>query len=325
MTTEDPTLPAPVTRAEVEAAGARLGGRVRRTPTVSWEVPLDGGRFPVVLKLEQLQHTGSFKARGALNRLLAAPELPELVVTASGGNHGLAVAHAARELGVPAEVYVPETAPPVKIAGIRQRGATVVLAGSSYAEAAAASSTRAGEPGALFVHAYDDRDVVAGQGTVARELAAQAPDLDTVLVATGGGGLIGGIAAHYAGAVRVVSVETHGTATLSAALAAGRPVDVEVSGLASDALGARRIGGHGFATARATGVRAVLVDTDAVRAARHLLWQDLHVAAEPGGATALAALLSGAYVPAAGERVGVVICGANADPADLGTGVQPAR
>lgn len=320
MTAEDPTLPAPVTRAEVEAAGRRLGGRVRRTPTIAWEVPLDGGRFPVVLKLEQLQHTGSFKARGALNRLLAAPELPALVVTASGGNHGLAVAHAARELGVPAEVYVPTTAPPVKIAGIRQRGATVVLAGSSYAEAAAASSARAAEPGALYVHAYDDRDVVAGQGTVAAELAEQA-ELDTVLVATGGGGLIGGIAAHYAGAVRVVSVETSGTATMSAALAAGHPVDVEVGGLASDALGARRIGGHGFATARATGVQAVLVDTDAVRAARHLLWQDLHVAAEPGGATALAALLSGAYVPAAGERVGVVVCGANADPADLGTGV----
>ena len=318
--TDDASLPEPVTRAEVEAAVARLTGRVRRTPTVEWEVPLAGGRFPVVLKLEQLQHTGSFKARGALNRLLAAPALPELVVTASGGNHGLAVAHAARELGVPAEVYVPETAPPVKIAGIRQRGATVVLAGSSYAEAAAASSERASAPGALYVHAYDDRDVVAGQGTVAAELAEQA-ELDTVLVATGGGGLIGGIAAFYAGSVRVVSVETHGTATMSAALAAGHPVDVEVSGLASDALGARRIGGHGLATARATGVQAVLVDEDAVRAARHLLWQDLHVAAEPGGATALAALLSGAYVPADGERVGVVVCGANADPADLGTGV----
>ncbi|MGY2079629.1 serine/threonine dehydratase [Modestobacter sp. SYSU DS0657] len=320
MTAEEITLPAPVTRAEVEAAGVRLGGWVRRTPTIVWEVPLAGRRLPVVLKLEQLQHTGSFKARGAFHRLLAVPELPELVVTASGGNHGLAVAHAARELGVPAEVYVPETAPPVKVAGIRQRGATAVLAGSSYAEAAAASSARASAPGALYVHAYDDRDVVAGQGTVARELAGQAPDLDTVLVATGGGGLIGGMAAFYAGSVRVVSVETRGTPTMSAALAAGRPVDVEVSGLAADSLGARRIGGHGFSTALATGVQSVLVDPDAVRAARHLLWQDLHVAAEPGGATALAALLAGAYVPAAGERVGVVVCGANADPADLGTG-----
>ena len=319
--TDDDGLPAPVTRAEVDAAAARLGRRVRRTPTIEWEVPLPGGPLPVVLKLEQLQHTGSFKARGALNRLLAADELPELVVTASGGNHGLAVAHAARELGVPAEVYVPESAPPVKIAGIRQRGATVVLAGSSYAEAAEASRERASSPGALYLHAYDDRDVVAGQGTVGRELAEQAPDLDTVLVATGGGGLIGGIAAWYAGSVRVVSVETHGTATMAAALAAGHPVDVEVSGLASDALGARRIGGHGFSTAMATGVASVLVDADAVRTARHLLWQDLHVAAEPGGATALAALLGGAYLPAAGERVGVVVCGANADPADLGTGV----
>lgn len=321
MTAEDATLPLPVTHDEVEAAGVRLGARVRRTPTVDWVLPPSAGALPVVLKLEYLQHTGSFKARGGLNRILAATERPEVVVTASGGNHGLAVAHAARELGVPAEVYVPETAPAVKVAGIRQRGATAVLAGASYAEAAEASRERASAPGALYVHAYDDRDVVAGQGTVARELAEQAPGLDTVLVATGGGGLIGGIAAWYGRSVRVVSVETHGTAAMSAALAAGRPVDVEVSGLASDALGARRIGGHGLATALATGVQAVLVDTDAVRAARHLLWQDLHVPAEPGGATALAALLSGAYVPAAGERVGVVVCGANADPADLGTGV----
>ncbi|WP_308128135.1 serine/threonine dehydratase [Modestobacter italicus] len=316
---EDPdqALPAPVTRDEVAAAGRRIAGRVRRTPTVEWAVPLPGGPVPVVLKLEFLQHTGSFKARGALNRLLAAPRLPDLVVTASGGNHGLAVAHAARQLGLPAEVYVPETAPAVKVAGIRALGATAVLAGSSYAEAAAASRERSQAPGALAVHAYDDRDVVAGQGTVAEELDAQVPGLDTVLVATGGGGLIGGIAAWYGDTARVVSVETHGTAALSAALTAGRPVDVEVGGLASDALGARRVGGHGFSTALATGVRAVLVDEDAVRAARRLLWQELHVAAEPGGATALAGLLAGAYVPAAGERVGVVVCGANADPADL--------
>ncbi len=280
-------------------------------------MPVGSREVPVTLKLELLQHTGSFKPRGAFHRVLTAPERPSLVVAASGGNHGLAVAHAARALGIEAEVFVPESAPAVKVAGIRARGARVTLVGASYAEAAAASAERAAAPGALAVHAYDDPAVLAGQGTVALELSEQAPGLDTVLVATGGGGLVGGIAAWYGTATQVVSVETHGASTLHAALAAGRPVDVEVGGLAADSLGAKRIGEHGFASAVAAGVRAVLVSEEAVRAARRLLWQELRVTAEPGGAVALAALLEGAHSPADGERVGVVVCGGNADPHDL--------
>ncbi|WP_432501553.1 threonine/serine dehydratase [Kineococcus arenarius] len=312
-----PAPPAAPTREEIAAAAARIAGRVRRTPVIEWSVPVGGREVPVTVKLELLQHTGSFKPRGAFHRVLTAPERPSLVVAASGGNHGLAVAHAARALGVEAEVFVPESAPAVKVAGIRARGARVTLVGASYAEAAAASAERASSPGALAVHAYDDPAVLAGQGTVALELSEQAPDLDTVLVATGGGGLVGGIAAWYGPGTRVVGVETHGAPTLHAALAAGRPVDVEVGGLAADSLGARRIGEHGFASAVAAGVRAVLVSEEAVRAARRLLWQELRVTAEPGGAVALAALLDGAHVPGDGERVGVVVCGGNADPHDL--------
>ncbi|WP_432488252.1 serine/threonine dehydratase [Kineococcus sp. SYSU DK018] len=312
-----PAPPAVPTREEIADAAGRIAGRVRRTPVIEWSVPVGGREVPVTAKLELLQHTGSFKPRGAFHRILSAPERPGLVVAASGGNHGLAVAHAARALGIEAEVFVPESAPAVKVEGIRARGARVTLAGASYAEAAAASAERASAPGALAVHAYDDPAVLAGQGTVALELSEQAPDLDTVLVATGGGGLIGGVAAWYGTGTRVVSVETHGAPTMHAALAAGRPVDVAVGGLAADSLGAKRIGAHGFAGAVAAGVTAVLVEEEAVRAARRLLWEDLRVTAEPGGAVALAALLQGAYSPAAGERVGVVVCGGNADPHDL--------
>lgn len=309
-------------RTTIRAAADLLEGRVRRTPVIEWEVRVGTRTVPVVLKLELLQHTGSFKPRGAFATVLAAPRRPGLLVTASGGNHGLAVAHVGAELGVPAQVFVPESAPAVKVAGIRALGADVVPVGNSYAEAARASRERADEPGVLHVHAYDAPTVLAGQGTVGREFDEQVRDLgsglDEVLVAVGGGGLIGGIAAWFGTTTGVVAVEPHGAPTLHAALAAGRPVDVAVGGLGADALGAARIGENGFASVRAARIASSSTRTDRACAARRLLWNDLRVAAEPGGATALAGLLSGAHVPADGARVGVVVCGGNADPADLG-------
>ncbi len=286
------------------------------------EGPAFGLGESLVLKLELLQHTGSFKPRGAFNRVLEAGA-PELVVAASGGNHGLAVAHVARSLGRRAEIFVPAKAPTVKVDGIRALGARVEIVGNTYAQALAASSRRAEDVGGLVVHAYDQPAVVAGQGTVGRELEQQCPDLDAVLVAVGGGGLIGGIATWWSRRARIVAVEAVGYPTLHAALPAGGPVDVEVGGLASDALGASRIGRLGLAAALETDVVSVLVSEEAIGTARLLLWQRLRVAAEPGGATALAALTSGAYRPAPGERVAIVVCGGNADPADLAAPVSP--
>jgi threonine dehydratase len=282
-------------------------------------VAVDPSAFghPVTLKLEHLQHTGSFKPRGTFNRLLSHAVPDAGVIAASGGNHGLAVAYAARELGVPAEVFVPETSSPVKVRRLAAYGARVTQVGRQYAEAYAASVERAAASGALAVHAYDDPEVQAGQGTVGLELSEQAPEVDTVVVAVGGGGLVGGIAAWYAGSVRVVAVEPRGAATLAGALAAGRPVDVDVAGVAADSLGARRISALTLETAVATGVRSVLVDDKAIMHARQLLWDELRLAVEPGGAAALAALTSGAYQPAPDERVAVVVCGANTDPVDL--------
>jgi threonine dehydratase len=308
-----PVVPATM----IEEAAERVAGRVRRTPVIDWSVRVQDRRVKVTLKLELLQHVGSFKPRGAFNRILSAAPGPELVVAASGGNHGLAVAYAARELGIRAAVYVPETTPKVKVDGIRALGAETMLVGSSYAEAAEASYGRASEPGALYVHPYDQIEVVAGQGTVGLELDDQAPGLASVLVATGGGGLVGGVAAWYGQRAQVVSVEPHGSPTMYTALAVGAPVDVEVGGLASDSLGARRVGALGFLSAQAADVKAVLVSEAAIVRARQLLWDDLRLAAEPGGATALAALLEGAYRPAASERVGIIVCGANANPCDL--------
>ncbi|MEU5563976.1 threonine/serine dehydratase [Micromonospora musae] len=308
-----------VDRSDVEAAAALIAGRVRQTPVLT----VDGGEFGVPgrlsLKLELLQHAGSFKPRGAFNRMLQGP-LPEAgVLAASGGNHGLAVAYAARALGVPAEVFVPVTASPVKVERLASLGAQVRQVGRHYAEALAASSRRAEETGALVVHAYDQPEVVAGQGTVGRELERQLDGIDTVLVAVGGGGLVSGIATWFDGGVRVVAVEPEPIPTLHAALKAGRPVDVEVGGIATDSLGARRIGEIAFDTARRTGVLSVLVrDEDLVRA-RRLLWSELRVAAELGGAAALAALIGGAYVPRQGERVAIIVCGGNTDPGDLAT------
>lgn len=306
-----------IDRAAIDRAAARLGGAVRETPLLRLEPRTFGLDSPPVLKLELLQVTGSFKPRGAFNRMLAAAEaVPAAgVIAASGGNHGAAVAYAARRLGHKAEIYVPEAAPPAKVARIRGYGAEVRLVGASYAEAYAEMTARAQATGALVVHAYDQPEVVTGQGTVGREFAAQAPELDTVLIAVGGGGLIGGVAAWYAGSgTRVVGVEPRTSCALHAALAAGAPTDVEVAGIASDSLGARRVGEIMFAIAREAVAEVCLVEDADIRAAQRALWSEVQLIAEPGGAAALAALLAGAYRPAPGERVGVLVCGANTDP-----------
>jgi threonine dehydratase len=314
-----------ITRADVDAAARRIAGRVRRTPVVG----LDPGTIPgpAWLKLEFLQHTGTFKARGALNRILAARECGTLdpavgVVVASGGNAGLANAYAAAQLGVPAMVFVPTTAPRVKVERLRGYGATVVQHGTHYADAYEAAVARAESTGAVYCHAYDQPEIAAGAGTLGTELLDQLDGrVDTVLVAVGGGGLMAGVATAVEGVARVVGVEPVTIPTLHAALAAGAPVDVAVSGVAADSLGARRVGEIAHAVAVRTGVRSVLVGDDDLVAARRLLWREWRVAVEYGAAAAYAALTSGAYAPQPGERLAVVLCGANTDPADLVAGV----
>ncbi len=312
-----------VTKTDIEAAASRVAGRVRTTPVLTVEPAAFGLPCPVTLKLELFQHTASFKPRGAFNRMLSAG-IPEAgVVAASGGNHGLGVAYAARELGVPAEIFVPESTPSVKVARLRALGARVTVTGVYYAEAYEASQKRAAETGALVVHAYDQPEVVAGQGTLGRELLQQMPDVETVVVAVGGGGLLAGVATAVAGHARVVAAEPRPIPTLNRALTAGGPVDVPVSGVAADSLGARRIGDIAYQVAVDTGVHSVLVPDEAIRQARQLLWDQCRIVAEPGGACALAALVCGAYVPGPDEHVAVVVCGGNTDPSDLVGSARP--
>lgn len=301
----------------IEAAAARIAGHLRQTPVIAPGKGVFAFDGQLWLKLESLQHTGSFKPRGAFNRLLSQQVPAAGVIAASGGNHGIAVAYAARQLGHRAEIFVPSIASPVKIQRLRDYGAEVTITGEVYADALAASQARAAASGALMVHAYDQPEVLAGQGTTGREFERQCPDLDSVLVAVGGGGFIGGIAAWYRGRSKIIAVEPQTSAALARALEAGAPVDVEVSGVAADSLGARRVGELMFPLAQRYVDQVVLVSDDDIRAAQRALWQELRVIAEPGGATALAALLSGRYQPQAGERLGVLICGGNTDPASL--------
>ena len=315
-----------LTIADIDQARSLIAGHVRQTPVISVEGALFGLTEPVFLKLEMLQHAGSFKPRGAFNRILSAaasgPLPADGVIAASGGNHGLAVAHVARQLGIPAHIFVPEATSAFKVARIRALGATVTVTGAMYADAYDACLRHAAMSGALFVHAYDQPEVVAGQGTLGSELMAQA-DIDTVLVAVGGGGLAAGVRLGVGPGVKLVAVEPERIPTLHAALAAGRPVDVQVGGVAADALGARRIGTLAFevlAAHQAHGsdeMQSVLVTDSAIIRTRQLLWDQLQVVSEPGGATAAAALLSGAYRPEPGERVAAIVCGANTDPSDL--------
>ncbi|GLY18121.1 threonine/serine dehydratase [Kineosporia rhizophila] len=303
-----------ITRDDVLSARTRIAPYIRHTPLLAAE--------GLWFKCEFLQKTGVFKTRGAFNRQLAAQERGELdpqtgIVTASGGNAGLANAYAASVLGVRATVFVPQTAPAVKVARLRGYGAEVVQVGTEYAEAYAAATAHVASTGALFCHAYDQPEIVAGAGTLAEEILDDAPDVDTIVVAVGGAGLFAGIAASAEHRAKVVAVETEHCPTLHSALAAGEPVDIAVSGVAADSLGARRVGDIGWNLAQRTSPTSVLVSDEAVVEARHQLWRDYRIPAEHGAATAYAALTSGAYVPAEGEKVAVVICGANTDPATL--------
>jgi threonine dehydratase len=309
--------PLDVTRFDVENAVERIAPFVRRTPVLDLEPGAFTSDATLTLKLEFLQHTGSFKPRGAFNRMLTADIDASGVLAASGGNFGLAVAYAAQRLGHPAEIFVPSTSPEMKIERIRSYGATVHVVDGFYAEAYAACEERAFDTGAAFLHPYDQPAVVAGQGTLGAELSDQRPALQTVIVAVGGGGLIGGIAAWYANDVRVVGVEPDRCPTLSSALRAGEPVDVEVGGVAADALGAARAGVISMGIATRFVREVVTVSDDDIIRARLVLWEVCRIASEPGAAATLAALLSGAYRPSPGERVCLVICGANADPGDL--------
>lgn len=319
----------PITRAEIEAAHARIAPHVRRTPV--WTLPgAFGHHGPVSLKLEFLQHAGSFKTRGAFNTLLSRPVPAAGVAAASGGNHGAAVAYAARELGVRARIFVPEISSPAKIAVIRSHGAEVVIGGARYADAQAACDLYVAETGALRVHPFDAESTIAGQGTVGLEWeqdvsapGQDGPALDTVLVAVGGGGLISGIGSWWAGRVKVVGVEPDGSRALHAALEAAGPVDVDVDSVAADSLGARNTGDLVYSICRGAVDHVALVADGAIRDAQALLWRDYRLATEPGGAAALAALISGAYKPRSGERVGVLLCGANVELNRLAELVHP--
>jgi threonine dehydratase len=298
-----------VARADIAAAAFRIGSYVRHTPVLRVGA--------VTLKLEFLQHTGSFKSRGAFNRLLSGPVPEAGVIAASGGNHGAAVAYAAQALGHVAEIFVPARTPSTKVERIRGYGARVYLGGEAYADSLAASRTRQAETGALEIHAYDHVDVLAGQGTVGREFESDAPELTHILVAVGGGGLIGGVAGWYAGSARVIGVEPESCPTLHAAMLAGAPVPVAVGGLAADSLGARQVGDLMFRVAREHVHATVLVEDSDIRAAQRWLWDNVRVVVEPGGAAAMAGLLSGRFAAPDGARVGVVVCGANTDPGSL--------
>jgi threonine dehydratase len=309
MTPEAPGKP---DAADIRAAASRIAPHIRRTPVLE----VDGADFGlggvrIVFKLEFLQHAGSFKTRGAFNSLLSRPIPPAGVVAASGGNHGAAVAYAAMKLGLPATIFVPVVASPAKIEQIRGYGARLEVGGERYADALAASERHVEETGAAPIHAFDQLATLEGQGTVGLELEEQSPALDMLLVAVGGGGLIGGIAAWYAGRLPVVGVEPEAAPTLARALEAGQPVDAPAGGIAADSLAPRRVGSLMFPIARAHVARSVLVTDGAIVEAQRALWKTLRIVAEPGGAAALAALLSGRFPAARGSRVGVLLCGAN--------------
>jgi len=301
-----------ITRQVIAATYERIRPHIRRTPVLeiaAEDLGLQG--FAPVLKLELTQHSGSFKARGAFANLLMR-EIPAAgVAAASGGNHGAAVAYAAMRLGCKGRIFVPEIASPAKIARIRSYGAELAIGGMVYAEALAACEAYIAATGALSVHAFDQIETMLGQGSVGLELEAQVPDLDTLLVAVGGGGLIGGIAAWYEGRTKVIAVEPRLAPTLAMALVAGCPVDAPAEGLAADSLAPKRIGELVFPIARRHVAAALLVEDEAIAGAQRTLWEATRIVAEPGAAAPLAALLSKAYVPARGERVGILVSGAN--------------
>ena len=298
---------------EIGRAQERIHGYVRRTPVLDLDARAFGVPGRLTLKLELVQHTGSFKPRGAFNKMLSSEVPATGVIAASGGNFGLAVAYAAHTLGHRAQIFVPSNSPRLKAERIRALGAEVTVAEGYYDEALEASRGRAEETGALVMHAFDQPEIVAGHGTIGLELAEQVPEADTVLVAIGGGGLIGGVGAWYEGRTRVIGVEPDTSTCMTSALEAGEPVDVEYDGYASDSLGCRRAGEIAFGVVSKFVERVVLVSGEAIRDAQRRLWDSVRVFAEPGGAAALAAVLSRAYVPDADERVVAIVCGANGD------------
>lgn len=296
----------------IEQAYQRIAPHIRQTPVLrsnGAEFGLD--EFSLTLKLEHTQHSGSFKARGAFTNLLLRDVPDTGVVAASGGNHGAAVAYAASRLNVPAHIFVPTVSSPAKIERIRRYGAHLTVGGDRYADALAASEAFAAQTHAMQIHAFEQRETILGQGTLALELEKQAPDIDTVLVAVGGGGLIAGVASWYRGRVRIIGVEPVLAPTLAEAIKAGEPVDAPAGGVAADSLAPKRIGVTAFAMATSFVDRVVLVEDAAIVRAQATLWDTARIAAEPGGATAMAALLSGAYVPTRDERVAVIVCGGN--------------
>ncbi|KJC57916.1 threonine dehydratase [Bradyrhizobium sp. LTSPM299] len=308
-----------MTPQDIERCAGLIRPHIRRTPVVV----LAGDEFglaakSLTLKLELLQHAGVFKTRGAFANLLARDVPKAGVVAASGGNHGAATAYAAMRLGKPARIYVPTVSSPAKVQRIRDYGADLVIEGDLYADALAASEVWAQQSGAMPVPAFDQHETIMGQGTLGLELEQQAPDIDTVLVAVGGGGLIAGVAAWYGGRVKVIGVEPTAAPTLTRALAAGHPVDAETGGLAADSLAPRRVGERVYPIAAKYVHSTVLVSDDAIAEAQQTLWRGLRIVAEPGGAAAFSALLSGAYKPDANERVAVVISGGNTTAVDFG-------
>lgn len=305
-----------VDRAAIAANYPKIAPYIRRTPVMAvagadFGLPVES----LQLKLELLQHSGSFKPRGAFTGLLARSVPAAGVVAASGGNHGAAVAYAAMVLKVPARIFVPSIAAPMKIARIRGYGADLVVGGERYADALAASEAWLKQSGALAIHAYDQPETLIGQGSVGLELEEQAPGIDTLLVAVGGGGLIGGIAAWFDGKVKIVAVEPEAAPTLNMALKAGRPVEAPAGGIAADSLAPKMIGSLMFPIAQKGVAESVLVTDDAIRDAQKALWDKLRLVAEPGGAAAFAALLSKRYLPKPGEKVAVLVCGSN--PTDM--------
>ena len=296
-------------RATITEAATRIAPFIRRTPVI--DITMPGIEKPVSLKLELFQHTGSFKPRGAFYNLVGAKSPKAGVAAASGGNHGAAVAYAAKVLGIKARIFVPTISSPAKVARIAAYGATIAQEGANYQEAVRHCQEYVRESGALNIHAYDMETTLAGQGTLARELEEQAPDLDTILVAVGGGGLIGGIASWYQSKSKIVGVEPETCNCLSAALAAGNTITIKPSGLAADSLGASSAGPLMFPIAQKFVDHVARVSDEDIRDAQRYLWTNAQIVAEPGGATAFAALLSGSYKPEKNERVGVIVCGAN--------------
>jgi len=298
---------------------------VRRTPVIQVDAADFGvnrsasaATAPLALKLELLQHGGSFKARGAFANLLTRTVPKAGVVAASGGNHGVAVSYAAMKLGIPAKIFVPSVASQEKVDRIRANGANLVIGGERYADAQAASEKWRAESGAMMVHPYDQEETMLGQGSVGLEFEEQAPEIDTLLVAVGGGGLIGGIASWYAGKIKIIGVEPETAPTLFNAMRAGKPVDSEAGGIAADSLAPKRVGELMFPIAQKFVEQVVLVTDDAIRDSQRALWRTMRVATEPGGAAAMSAILSGAYAPEKNEKLGILVCGGNTTAVDFG-------